>query len=44
MALNFPPNPGDKSIYIDPSSGLKYIFNGSVGAWGNCHPTPGHHF
>lgn len=33
MALNFPPNPGDKSIYIDPSSGLKYIFNGSVGAW-----------
>ena len=33
MALNFPPNPLDKSIYIDPSSGLKYIFNGSVGAW-----------
>ena len=33
MALNFPPNPADKSIYIDPSSGLKYIFNGSVGAW-----------
>lgn len=33
MALNFPPNPGDKAIYIDPSSGLKYIFNGSVGAW-----------
>ncbi len=33
MALNFPPNPEDKSIYIDPSSGLKYIFNGSVGGW-----------
>ena len=33
MALNFPPNPVDKSIYIDPSSGLKYIFNGSVGGW-----------
>lgn len=33
MALNFPPNPGDKAIYVDPSSGLKYIYNGSVGAW-----------
>ena len=33
MALNFPPNPSDKKIYIDPSSGLKYIFNGSIGGW-----------
>lgn len=33
MALNFPPNPADKAIYVDPSSGLKYIYNGSVGAW-----------
>ena len=33
MALNFPPNPSDKAIYIDPSSGLKYIFNGSIGGW-----------
>lgn len=33
MAINFPPNPEDKSIHIDPASGLKYIFNGSIGAW-----------
>lgn len=33
MALNFPPNPGDKTVYIDPSSGLKYLYNGSIGAW-----------
>ncbi len=33
MALNFPPDPLDKTIYIDPSSGLKYIFNGSIGGW-----------
>lgn len=31
MALNFP---SDTSVpYIDPNSGLKYIFNSSVGAW-----------
>jgi microcystin-dependent protein len=33
MALNFPSNPSDKDIHIDPASGLKYIFNGSVGGW-----------
>lgn len=33
MAINFPPNPTDKLTHIDPSSGLKYIFNGGVGAW-----------
>jgi microcystin-dependent protein len=33
MALNFPNNPTDKQIHIDPASGLKYIFNGSVGGW-----------
>lgn len=33
MALNFPPDPLDKTIYIDPASGLKYIFNGSIGGW-----------
>jgi len=33
MAINFPPNPRDKDIHIDPASGLKYIFNGSVGGW-----------
>lgn len=33
MAINFPPNPRDKDSHIDPSSGLKYIFNGSVGGW-----------
>lgn len=31
MALNFPANTSNP--YIDPSSGLKYIFNNSVGAW-----------
>lgn len=31
MTLNFP---GDTSQpYIDPSSGLKYLFNNSIGAW-----------
>ena len=33
MALNFPLNPADGSIYIDPISGLKYIFNKSIGGW-----------
>ena len=33
MALNFPSNPGDNAIYIDPSSGLKYIYNLSIGGW-----------
>lgn len=33
MALNFPPNPTDESIYVDPSSGLKYIYNLSIGGW-----------
>ena len=33
MALNFPPNPGDQAIYVDPSSGLKYIFNLAIGGW-----------
>ena len=33
MALNFPPDPLDKTIYVDPASGLKYIFNGSIGGW-----------
>lgn len=31
MALNFPSNTSQP--YIDPVSGLKYIFNSSVGAW-----------
>ena len=31
MALNFPGNTSQP--YIDPVSGLKYIFNSSVGAW-----------
>ena len=33
MALNFPLNPGDQAIYVDPSSGLKYIYNTSIGGW-----------
>ena len=33
MALNFPSNPGDQAIYVDPSSGLKYIFNLAIGGW-----------
>ena len=33
MALNFPLNPEDQKIYIDPTSGLKYIFNKSIGGW-----------
>ena len=33
MALNFPKNPADKLVYVDPSSGLKYLYNASVGAW-----------
>ena len=33
MALNFPLNPDDQSIYIDPVSGLKYIFNKAIGGW-----------
>jgi len=33
MALNFPRNPLDKTVYVDPSSGLKYLYNGSVGGW-----------
>ena len=33
MALNFPSNPQDQSIYVDPSSGLKYIYNLSIGGW-----------
>jgi len=31
MALNFPSDTSQP--YIDPSSGLKYVFNGAVGAW-----------
>ena len=33
MALNFPLNPSDQSIYVDPTSGLKYIYNTSIGGW-----------
>ena len=33
MALNFPLNPGDQTIYTDPTSGLKYIYNTSIGGW-----------
>ena len=33
MALNFPLNPADGSIHEDPVSGLKYIFNSSIGGW-----------
>lgn len=33
MALNFPLNPGDQAIYVDPTSGLKYIYNLSIGGW-----------
>ena len=33
MALNFPLNPTDQAIYVDPISGLKYIFNQSIGGW-----------
>ena len=33
MALNFPLNPSDQSIYTDPTSGLKYIYNTSIGGW-----------
>ena len=31
MALNFPSD--TSTPYIDPTSGLKYIFNASIGAW-----------
>jgi microcystin-dependent protein len=31
LALNFPSDTSNP--YIDPSSGLKYIFNASIGAW-----------
>ena len=31
MTLNFPSDTSQP--YIDPSSGLKYVFNGAVGAW-----------
>jgi len=31
MALNFPPS--NQSPYYDPISGLKYIYNTSIGAW-----------
>ena len=33
MALNFPLNPGDNATYTDPVSGLKYIYNTSIGGW-----------
>ena len=33
MALNFPLNPANQAVYIDPVSGLKYIFNQSIGGW-----------
>ena len=33
MALNFPLNPGDQAIYTDSTSGLKYIYNTSIGGW-----------
>ena len=31
MALNFPTD--TSAPYIDPISGLKYVFNSAVGAW-----------
>ena len=31
MALNFPTD--TSSPYVDPTSGLKYVYNGAVGAW-----------
>ena len=31
MALNFPSD--TSKPYVDPQSGLKYVFNGAVGAW-----------
>ena len=31
MTLNFPSD--TSKPYVDPGSGLKYIFNGAVGAW-----------
>lgn len=31
MSLNFPSDTSNP--YVDPSSGLKYVYNGSVGAW-----------
>ena len=31
MALNFPSN--TDLPYVDPVSGLKYIYNNAVGAW-----------
>ena len=33
MALNFPLNPGDQAVHVDPTSGLKYIYNTSIGGW-----------
>ena len=33
MALNFPLNPSDGEPYVDPTSGLKYIYNRSIGGW-----------
>ena len=33
MALNFPLNPPDGYPYTDPVSGLKYIYNQSIGGW-----------
>jgi hypothetical protein len=32
MALNFP-NPATSQVYFDPVSGLKYLWNSSIGAW-----------
>jgi len=33
MALNFPNNPINGQVYTDPISGIKYIYNSSIGAW-----------
>ena len=32
MALNFP-SPSDSTVYFDPTSGLKYLWNSAIGAW-----------
>jgi hypothetical protein len=32
MALNFP-SPSNQTVYYDPVSGLKYLWNATIGAW-----------
>ena len=32
MALNFP-SPSESTVYFDPTSGLKYLWNSAIGAW-----------